>query len=82
MRPAEHPKTLLARVRAQLRAPPGLARLSRDDVWHLVALVERHLRLAPYLRHDPGCAGGGRLGRPSECTCGLSRAAKLGEDTR
>lgn len=80
MRPAEHPKTLLARVRAQLRAPPGRGRLARDDLVRLVALVERHLRLAPYLRHDPGCAGSGRLGRPSECTCGLTRAAKLEDD--
>ena len=82
MRPPDHPRSLLARVREQLDLPPGRGRISRQDVWLLVALVERHLRVAPYLRHDPGCDGGGRLGRPSQCTCGLSRAARLDDEPR
>jgi hypothetical protein len=73
MRPDDDPRSLLARVRAQLRSAGG--RLARRDLERLVELVERHLRLVPYLRHDPGCAGDGRLGRPAACSCGLSRAA-------
>ena len=54
--------------------------MRRADIERLVMLVERHLRVVPYLRHDPGCAGDGRIGRPAECSCGLSKAAQSGSD--
>lgn len=74
MRPSDDPRSMLQRVRDQLRL--GQGRLRRADIERLVMLVERHLRVVPYLRHDPGCAGDGRIGRPAECSCGLSHAAR------
>jgi len=69
-----HPRILLARLQAQLRKPPGAARISRVDVGTLVLYVQRCLRVMPYVRHAPDCRQAIRQGQTVGCTCGLAAA--------
>ena len=77
--PLVHPRIVLARLRSELKKPPGEGRIRRADVHALVVYVGRCLRVMPYVRHAPGCRQAIRQGQTVRCTCGLA-AAWSGED--